>query len=210
MPSFDSAASPRAWPASSWWSALVGVLSVCATALQIGFVLPWLSPAGHGLTIDGDPLMVGSGDRETVMPRPPSSTQRSLTTVRAIRDASAAAAAGLRIGDRALAIRVPAGQWIALEPESGGPVPLRAWRDAYWLGPRGPLELRFARDHAAATAALPRPAVWQLSEDQQREWIVLHGGRIGMAVLTIASAVVLLFVRPRDRTAQLVIVTHAL
>jgi predicted Ser/Thr protein kinase len=210
MVSSDSAASARAWPAGSWWSALVVVLSLAAIVLQIGSLLPWLSPAGHGLSIDGDPLLVGSGDRDTVMPRPPSSAQRRLTTTRAVRDRSPAATAGLRSGDRILAVRAPAGQWIALGPESGGVAPLRAWRDAYWLGPRRPVEVRFARDHTVATRTLGRPAVWELVADQQRGWILQHGGRMAMAALTIASAVVLLFVRPRDRTAQLVIVTLAL
>jgi eukaryotic-like serine/threonine-protein kinase len=210
MTSSNSGASARGWPAGSWWSALVVALSLTAIVLQIGFLLPWLSPAGHGVSINGDPVLVGSGDRETVMPRPPSSAERRLTRVRAVRDRSAAAVAGLHGGDRVLAVRAPDGQWIALEPPGSGVVPLGAWRDAYWLGPRGPLVLRFAGGRAAATATLPRPAVWELPPVQQREWIVLHGGRMAMAALTIASAVVLLFVRPRDRTAQLVIVTLAL
>src|SRR5688572_6654969 len=178
----DSAVSTRAWPAGSWWSALVVVLSLCAIVLQIGFVLPWLSPAGHGLSIDGDPLLVGSGDRETVMPRPPSAVQRHLTSVRAVREQSPAATAGLRAGDRILAVRAVDGQWIDLAPQTHGDVPLRAWRESYWLGPRGALELRFAQGHEVATATLERPAVGQLPPNGQEDWIVMHGGRIAMAM----------------------------
>jgi predicted Ser/Thr protein kinase len=202
--------SAHAWPAGSWWSAAIVVLSISAIALQIAFVLPWLSPAGHGLTADGDPAFVGSGDRETVMPRPPASAQRESATVRSVRAGSAAEAAGLQAGDRVLAVRHVAGPWINLTPGAERPVPLSAWRAAYWLGPRSTLELRFARSTEIRTVRLDRPAVWQLPSDRQREWLVVHGGRIAMAVLTIASAAVLLFVRPRDRTAQLVIVTLAL
>jgi predicted Ser/Thr protein kinase len=201
--------SSQAWPPGSWWSAALLLIGLLCVILQISSVQPWLAPAGHGLGITGDPLLVGSGDRESVLPRPPTASARraDAPTVSAVRPGSPADAAGLRIGDRITFVESAAtGRRVDLGPDAFADSrrQMRTWREAYWLGTRGDVRIGVAgRD----TLTLARPAVWELDSAARWEWLLRHGGRVGMVLLTLGAPFVLLLLRPGDPTAQLIIVT---
>ena len=198
------------------WGLVAGAVAgaVACALLQLLLVRPFLPPAGHGATLQaGSTVLEGVTGRLTVA-RPPSPAAAARGIVVAHAPAgSAAAAAGLRAGDRILHVaNLRNGRTLDVSsPPADGIETVARWRDAYWLSTRGPVRMRVARDGARlAPLVVERPAAWSLS---WREWMAalsVHLGPIVEMASIVGAAVALLLLRPRDTTALLIVTTLAM
>jgi tRNA A-37 threonylcarbamoyl transferase component Bud32 len=197
-------------------------LAVCALtlvylALQVSLVRPYLWPAGHGALVAGDSRFTGgAGDRTMLLARPPEMTDHPIgaTVVREIAPDSPAARAGLRTGDEIVherlagtAVEVDLRPLITADPAGQ----LRIWRDAYWLGLRGPLDVRVV-DTAGEERSLElrRMPAWRSDPSILAGWARRHVGMMLQIVVFTGAALVLLYLRSRDATATFAVMALAL
>jgi hypothetical protein len=194
----------------SWLVIGVVALSVVCTVLQVGFVRPYLWPAGVGATFTGDtsadfplkarPPDVRGWDRsgQRVVPR----------TLSRVMPGSPAEAAGLRDGDQLLDFqgRIQYGDDTA-QPSQIAQHYLAAWRDYYWLGTSGPVTWIVAPAASGTrTVTLERSPFWR---SRPEGWTRRHLGMIVQTVVFCGAAVVLLLMRSYDLTAGLCVLALA-
>lgn len=210
MSSPDGAGAGRLRGAILAW-VVVGAAVACAL-LQWFAVRPYLPPAGHGATLSGEGTVLASRLGRLSLARPPEPGALSgAVMVREVPPESAAAAAGLRPGDRVLgATSLVTGRSVDLAtPPDAAADAMRRWREAYWLGVRGPLEVRVERPSGATTLRVERPAAWHLPWPQRLDALLAHIGPVFEVLSIVGAAVVLLLLRPRDPTALLIVCTLA-
>ena len=182
-------------------------LAVACLLLQLFAVRPFLPPAGHGATLDGEtPLLKGSRPAAAGASAGARGVCRGRDRPRGPAG-SAAPAAGLRPGDRVLHIRnLLTGHAVDRAPPSDALEAVRAWREAYRLGPRGALDVSGRHADGSAPARVDRPASWNLPWDLRCVRCRPTGPMIEMAAI-VGAAVVLLLLRPRDLSALLIVGT---
>jgi serine/threonine-protein kinase len=196
---------------------------VCLTAvyaiLQLLFVRPYLWPSGHGALVAGDARFTGgSGASSMLLARPPEITDHPIgaTIVRDVFPGSPAERAGLRPGDDIVAER-PAGGSAELDltpllmAEPGEQ--LRIWRSAYWMGLRGPLDIRVLRAGPSGDqevgVRLDRPPAWSSGSGVLGEWAKRHVWMLIQILVFTGAAAVLLILRSDDVTAAIALMSLA-
>jgi tRNA A-37 threonylcarbamoyl transferase component Bud32 len=207
-------ASPGSWrpvePArSATWAvaALVALTLVCA-AIQVVLVHPYLWPAGDGVRLSGTPPL------DSPLPARPPALERQAGggyAIAGVSPGSPASRAGLEAGDRILGVRRDGRAAIDLAgaAESADPYArLRAWRELYWLGVRGPVEWRVARATGESRIVIERPPAWR--EAAAAGWARVHLGDVLQTLVFVLAALVLLVLRSRDLTAWLAVLALAL
>ena len=202
-------------PRTTWLVIGVLALSLAYLVLQVGFVRPYLWPAGHGLRLAGDSRFAGGSDEHTrSFARPLSFEDHPIgaTIVRDVRAGSPAADAGVRAGDEVTAVGTPGAAKVDLtQLEMAAPEEQVAlWRSAYRLGLRGDLDVVTSRDGATRAVTLSRLPVWRSASAIRGDWWRLHLGMIFQIVMFIGAALILLFVRTTDVTAGLCALALAL
>ena len=189
----------------------VGLALACAL-LQVLTVRPFLAPAGHGATLVKDGTVLEAAGAGQSMARPPDpSAMSGAVLVSAVEPGSPASAAGLRRNDVVLgASNLLTGQSVDLShPAHDGSETLRRWRDSYWLGTRGPLEVRLQRAGAAFSTRVDRPPAWSLPWRQWARAVTIHAGPLIDMASIVGAALALLLLRPRDQSALLIVATLA-
>jgi hypothetical protein len=188
-------------------AALVAITLLCA-GLQVLVVRPYLWPAGDGARLAGH-----TAPDAALPARPPdiSRLRAPASTIETIASGSPAERAGLSPGDRVLELRRVDGRAaVDLTGVAGADEasPLDAWRRAYWLGVRGPLEWRIAGGGGESKTTIDRPAAW--SAMAARGWARSHLGDVLQTVVFAGAALALLALRSRDLTAWLAVLALAL
>jgi hypothetical protein len=202
-------------PAFAWCVIAVVALAVVYTVLDVGFVRPYLWPAGAGAQFEGDPA-----NAIPLKARPPQ-VPRSFTTapiVERVADGSPAAASRVEAGDRLLEV----GRLAEVPGDSssiafGGPGSssiddqssfLIAWRRWYRMGVSGPVEWRLAsRDGLQSrTVTVDRVAAWNT---RASGWARRHLGMIVQTIVFVGAALILLLMRSYDVTAGLCVLALA-
>jgi Protein kinase domain len=202
-------------PRTTWLVIGILVLSVMYLVLQVGFVRPYLWPAGHGLRLAGDSRFAGGSDEHTRgFARPLSFEDHPVgaTIVRDVRPGSPGAEAGVRAGDEIAAVAKPGTQKVELSELDMAPPEhqLALWRSAYRLGLAGDLEATTVRDGERRDIRLSRRPVWRSPSSIRTEWWRRHLGMILQVVMFIGAALVLVLVRTTDVTAGLCALALAL
>ncbi len=199
----------------AWIFVALAVAGAGACLLFQAFsVRPFLPPAGHGAAIDAEtPLLEGVAPRlPLARPPAPEAFARGIIVVD-VPERTAAAAAGVRPGDRVLRIRnLSTGRTVDRStPPRDGLEAVRAWRDAYRLGPRGAIEVTLARaDGTVTTTRVERPPSWSLPWDLRMKAVAVHVGPMIESMAIVGAAVVLLLLRPRSLSALLIVGTLAM
>jgi eukaryotic-like serine/threonine-protein kinase len=207
----------RPLPRGFW---LVGTILFCCVLsafLQSELVRPYLPPAGHGATLGGDSTLAGSGEGRLLVARPPAIGDHALgaAIVRSVAPASPAALAGIRAGDEIRSARQGQhGRRVDLGTLATGDAEqqIRVWRDAYWLGVSGDLQVDVqpADGGPVRTVDVARPPVWASRPGTLGPWLQRHLGLLLQLAVFVSAAIVLLFLRPRDATAQFSMLALAL
>jgi predicted Ser/Thr protein kinase len=186
------------------------VLAALYLALQAAVVRPHLPPAGHGATLTGDPTLAGGGDSRFLVARPP--TLRDApepVIVSAVAPGSPAERAGLSTGVVVLSLHaLLTDRTIDLTAARRGDAVtrIRLWRDAYWAGQRGQVALQVETSGGVQKrAVLDRPSAWHLAWPQLLAWLQVHAGLLLQMLVYVAAGAVLLALRPRERSAKLII-----
>ena len=203
-----------------FWAALtITLLGLVYLILQVFFVHPYLWPAGHGARIAEDSRFAGgSTDSRLAMARPPamSDHQVGATIVSDVLPDSAAARAQLAAGDDILEQRHPRdGRVVDLRPlvMADTKQQLQIWRDAYRMGPAGPIEFTIRRDvdghPVERRLTVDRPAAWS-DIRLFGPWAARHLGLTLQVVVFIGCAVVLMILRSADVTAALCVMSLVL
>ena len=190
------------------WIVIAAVaLTLVYAALQIGFVRPFLWPAGTGAAIDGDPAAA-----LPLRARPPAvdADRGRPAAVARVAEGSPAARAGIRQGDVVLS-QVRAGIGRADLSALGGADPaarLAAWRDTYRLGVQGDITWTIRSGEDERTVTLERPTAWR--SPNRAEWARRHLGMVVQLVVFTGCALALLVLRSNDLTAALSVLALAL
>jgi tRNA A-37 threonylcarbamoyl transferase component Bud32 len=192
--------------------AVAVVFAVVCALIQLSAVRPYLAPAGHGATLEGSTTGLKVTGPRLPMARPPTPGSLGVhITVREVPESSPAAAAGLRKGDviiRAQNLLTGRSVGVATEPRDTAEAMLR-WRDAYWLGTKGPLDLLVTRDGGQVELRVERPPAWDLPWSTWLASALIHIGPILEMLSVVGAAAVLLLLRPRDASALLIVSTLA-
>lgn len=191
------------------WGVIVLVaLSFFYAVLQIGFVRPFLWPAGTGATIAGDPAAAFPLIART--PNVHADLGHAAVIARVARG-TPAAGARLSPGDIILGQEGPeaggAADFSSLTTATAGER-LAAWRDAYRLGVSGPVRWTVESARGREIVDLPRPTAWRSTE--RAEWARRHVGMVVQIVVFTGGALVLLLLRSNDWTAALSVLALAL
>jgi tRNA A-37 threonylcarbamoyl transferase component Bud32/GAF domain-containing protein len=203
------------FPPSFWVTFTIVLLTVVYAVLQIGFVRPYLWPAGQGALITGDPasrqpLLTRPTERQFLSPQTIDRHQVVPGTVTAVADASPAALAGITAGDRIVRFTRADGRSAAFEATASSPSDddIANWRDWYWLGVRGSVTAEVSSSAGVThRLELPRDAVWTAAATG---WSYRHLGMVVQLIAFTAAAIVLLVMRGNHLTAQLSVVALAL
>jgi hypothetical protein len=190
----------------AWFVIGIVTLSVLDTVMLIGFVRPYLWPAGTGLILEGDPsahlpLKARPPDIRTAFAAPPG--------VARVAPGSSAAAVGIVEGDRILSIARRDGRASASfdGPLTDGGQRLEAWRSFYRVGVSGPVDVRVQQaTEPERDVSMARPAAWQYSGTG---WAHRHLGMIVQTAVFTAAALLLLLMRSYDLTAGLCVLALA-
>lgn len=194
-------------PRTAW--GIIGVLSLSLfyAAIHIGFVRPYLWPAGSGALLGDDPSA-----RVPLLARP-ADVRYELDGPLPVLEVGAgtpAAASDIRRGDAITAIRGPDRSTAIDFLSATGTAEHRliAWRDLYRLGVRGPLEWD-VRSPAGGTrtVTIVREPAWS---DGAAGWAGRHLGIVVQMVVFIGCALVLFLLRSHDTTAGMCVLALAL
>jgi hypothetical protein len=202
---------------------VVATLVVCLAGvyaiLQLIFVRPYLWPAGHGALVAGDARFTGgSGASSMLFARPPEITDHPVgaTIVREVFPGSPSDRAGVRTGDDIVAVHLADGgpelDLTALMTADGGGQ-LRIWRAAYWMGLRGPLDVRVLRTVGGGDPEirlrLDRPSAWASGAGVLGGWARRHVWMLIQILIFTGAAAVLLILRSDDVTAAIALTSLA-
>jgi hypothetical protein len=192
-------------PPHAWAVAAILVLAVAYSALQVSVVRVHLWPAGTGVLLEGDPA-----SRTPMLARPPeigTAFQGPLRVI-AVAPGSPAAASGVTAADELVQIRRIDGPARArLDAAPDGRARVARWRDLYWMGVRGPVELTLRRSGSERTVTVPRPTAGSTAA---AGWPRRHVGVIVQTIVFALAAVVLFLLRSHDLTAGLCVLALAL
>ena len=185
-------------PAFAWCVIGVVALSVLYTILQVGFVRPYLWPAGVGATYQGD-----SSTDTPLRARPPnfSTMPLRLSPIGGVIVGGPAWNAGVRDGDAMNGMARPGEklpQWVNADDQSAA----LEWRRRYWLGVDGTIEWIVA----SRTVTIERTPIWRANADG---WTRRHLGMVVQTLVFVSAAVILLLMRSYDVTAGLCVVALA-
>jgi tRNA A-37 threonylcarbamoyl transferase component Bud32 len=191
----------------------VVVLSVIYGVLQVGFVRPYLWPAGHGARVAGDSRFTGGSAAETLLlGRPPTIGDEMIlaTRVEEVMAGSPADRAGLRAADvivEELDLRTRQRVDLRNFADSDREHKMLAWREAYRMGVRDPLTVTVARPGVPGELRLTvtRPAAWSIGPGTSTAWAQAHIGNVLQIVGFIAFAVALLLLRATNPLAHLAV-----
>ena len=215
-------------PPFAWAIIAVVALAIIYTVLQVGFVRPYLWPAGAGALLAGDPtahLPIKSRPPDVrtdfagpllvirVAPGSPAAAPEPAGGVRVPGMPPAAARAKVVEGDQVLAIH----RLNTSDDQNGTasfePAPadvaqrLDAWRRFYRTGTRGPVEwLLHPESGSPRITTLPRPAIWNSNADG---WARRHLGMLVQMSVFTGAALILLLMRSYDLTAGLCVLALA-
>ena len=206
----DDRISVDRFPPQFWIVFTLVLLTALYTVLQVGFVRPYLWPAGHGAVITGE-----VGSLRPFLPRPPDfNGLRPAGTVESVADGSPAALAGVRAGDVVESETIESGYRVALSGPLDLQDALERWRRAYGLGVSSPVTLEWLQRTTASGGPsgarpihIPREAAWRTGATG---WARQHLGAILQTVGFTIAAIVLLVLRSNDLTAQLSVAALAL
>jgi hypothetical protein len=194
--------------APGWWAtALVVAFGIVHATLQISATRPFLPPAGGGAILAGDIIQSGPGAGRLLLARPPvldANTSSPAPVVGEVLPGSPAALAGIQKGDTLLRSPTPTRAGASRLPRTADPQQaIAAWRDAYWLGVSGPVDVTL-RDAQGRTrqAHVVREPVWRLGPPMSSAWAAIHLGPLIELVTFVICASLLLALRPRDPAAQ--------
>ena len=203
-----SPASQAAARAPGWWAtALVVAFGIVHTTLQISATRPFLPPAGGGAILAGDIIQSGPGAGRLLLARPPvldANTGSPAPVVGEVLPGSPAALAGVQKGDTLLQVtNADTRRSVTFAPHADPQQAIAAWRDAYWLGVSGPVDVTL-RDAQGRTrrAHVVREPVWRLGPPMSSAWTAIHLGPLIELVTFVVCASLLLALRPRDPAAQ--------
>lgn len=210
-PGGPAAAPPRTLatlPRRFWLTAFVVFLGSVYVVLHASLVLPWFWPAGLGLRLAGDSAYAGAaGETPLLIARPPNlAAPPAAATVAAVVPGGPAAAGGVGPGDRLVAwrsgitgVRVDLSRLGEAEPAER----LRAWRDAWHAGLRGPVELELAGRGPGLSpriTSIDRLSAWASPPVVRRAWLDRHAGLLARAFVFMACALALLLLKGHDPT----------
>jgi hypothetical protein len=190
-------------PPFAWCVILVVALSVAYAIVDIGFVRPYLFPAGTGAIFEGDPSA-----QLPLKARPPDvrTTFNGPLSIAAVAPNSPAAAQSIKAGRGLIAFRSP--EWAQpeiVDVENTLRRDLEEWRAYYRTGVSGPVE--WTLDGIPPVAVmLDRPPVWRTWPSG---WTRRHLGMIVQTIVFVGAAVMLLLMRSYDRTAGLCVLALA-
>ena len=203
-----SPASQAVARAPGWWAtALVVAFGIVHTALQISATRPFLPPAGGGAILAGDIIQSGPGAGRLLLARPPVLDAKPASpapVVGEVLPGSPAALAGIQKGDTLLQVtNADTGRSVTFAPHADPQQAIAAWRDAYWVGVSGPVDVTL-RDAQGRTrqAHVVREPVWRLGPPTSSAWTAIHLGPLIELVTFVICASLLLALRPRDPAAQ--------
>jgi predicted Ser/Thr protein kinase len=202
----DRAGGLHGLPRYAWCVIAVLVLSAFFAILQVGFVRPYLWPAGTGATLARDPAA-----QLPLRPRPPRPHDQlgHPASIEQVAPATSADRAGLAAGDVILSERrVRDGRHADLSRTATADEVLDAWRLRYRLGASGPVDWRIRSDGRERTVRLERPAIWRAPN--RGEWTRRHLGVIVQILVFTTAALVLFVLRSNDVTAAFVVLALAL
>jgi tRNA A-37 threonylcarbamoyl transferase component Bud32 len=195
-------------PHWAWAVIAVLALSVVCAILQIGFVRPYLWPAGAGARLAGDPasripLTARPADIRTELHGPP--------TVTEVHPGSPAAMNGIQPADVVVAQRrLDAGSPAAALEISGPTTPaqrIALWRGMYWEGVSGPVQWTVSGGSGSTRdVTLDRPSAWRADTSG---WAARHLGLIVQTLVFVGGAVLLFMLRSSDATAALCVLALA-
>jgi tRNA A-37 threonylcarbamoyl transferase component Bud32/GAF domain-containing protein len=206
---------PRLSPSFSL-ATLVVALAALYLLLRLGFVVPYQWPAGPGLLVDGGPPVLGGSLAPAfLLGRPPAVGHAGVaaTRITEVAPASPAERAGLRAGDRIVALRnVSTNARVDLRPlaPADAPAQLRVWRDAYRLGVRGPFEATVERGSGERTVMLDSTPAWSAPAPIVTAWARNHVSPILQIVVFVGISTLLLALRASDRMAALSVLALSL
>lgn len=192
--------------AYTWGVIAAVVLSLIYALLQVGFVRPFLWPAGTGAAVASDPASA-----LPLVARPPNvaSERNREAVVLRVADGTPAARSGVVAGDVVLARQVPGGRRVEFSSlASAAPAErLATFRDTYHLGPRGAGEWMLRSDAGQRTIVLGATPAWRSAAAD--EWARRHFGMVVQILVFTGSALVLLVLRSNDLTAALAVLALA-
>lgn len=183
------------------------VLAAVYMVLQVSYVRPHLWPAGEGARVAAESAAV-------LMGRPPRLEGNAVTYVEVL-PGSSAHAAGVREGDVVLEMvnirtreRIDARGFAASDAGSK----LRAWRDAYRMGVRDPVQVTVYRpsEQREAQFVVLRPSAWRLGADTLAAWAKVHISDLLQIVVFIGMSAAMLALRASDPTAALAVLALTL
>ena len=192
-------------PAWAWPLGVLLALSVACAILQIGFVRPYLWPAGTGARIAGDPT-----SRVPLLARPADirSELDGPAPMLDVQPHSPAALGDLRAGDLLLSQRaVDSSTAATLLPAADPITRLGVWRMLYWQGVARTVEWTVRSGSSSRVITLERiPA----SRNNFKKWAVRHLGLVVQTIVFVGGAIVLFLLRSSDSTAALCALALAL
>jgi eukaryotic-like serine/threonine-protein kinase len=192
--------------AYAWGVIAVVVLSLIYALLQVGFVRPYLWPAGTGAAIAGDPASA-----LPLVARPPNmGAERGREAVVArVAPGTPAADAGITSGDVLIARTGANGRRVDFSKlSSATPAErLALFRDIYHLGPRESGEWTLRAGSGSRTVNIAAAAAWR--SPAREEWSRRHVGMIVQVLVFTVAALVLLVLRSNDLTAALAVLALA-
>ena len=195
-------------PRWAWGVTAVLAISVVCAILQIGFVRPYLWPAGAGARLTGDPasripLTARPADVRTELDGPP--------TVTEVYPGSPAAISDIQPGDVVLAQRAMAAASslpvLKFSEPTTSAERIARWREMYWKGVSGPVQWTVSRGSGSTRdLTLERPSAWQADPSG---WAARHLGLIIQTLVFVGGASVLFMLRSSDSTAALCVLALA-
>jgi hypothetical protein len=185
-------------PAFAWCVIAVVALSVVYTGVDVGFVRPYLWPAGVGATYSGD-----TAADHPLKARPPD--------IRPLVHGADVRITHVEPGGSAWSQGIREGDGLRVEGAGGEPAGLPhliRWRDRYWRGVAGPIVWHVQPGSGGASRAvtLDQRPVWNTSA---AGWARRHLGMIVQTVVFVGAALLLLLMRSYDLTAGLCVLALA-
>jgi tRNA A-37 threonylcarbamoyl transferase component Bud32 len=194
-------------PRAAWGIIGVLLLSVLYAILHIGFVRPFLWPAGSGALLGDDPSA-----RVPLLARPPDVRYELNGPLKVLQVGAGAPAAarGVQPGDAVTVMRTTDSS-IAIDFGSATRTAeerLIAWRNLYAMGVAGPVQWDVRSPSGGTrTVTVDRQPVWSGGSS---DWAGRHLGIVVQMIVFIGGGIVLFLLRSHDTTAGMCVLALAL